>query len=106
MSDHEHAWGRDDLPACTPISPEVCLVREEDEAGNLRGFWISHEWAGGPVRCVGRVPVITGDHPTWAMTGTLEGGDLSLTPSILCRGGPPEHAEFHGYVTNGAWVPV
>lgn len=102
---HEHGWG-DDFPACTPIADDVCLVREEDSDGNLTGYWISHEWEAGQPRCLGRVIVVPREGlPQWAQTGTLDGGDLTLTPSILCPEGPPGHVPFHGYVTAGRWVP-
>jgi len=53
------------------------------------------------LRCVGSVnvdPHFAGERPIWTMSGSLEGGDLTLSPSVLCSDG------FHGFVRDGKWV--
>lgn len=37
--------------------------------------------------------------PTWTFTSEV-GAPLSMTPSFRC------HCGFHGFITNGRWVPV
>lgn len=102
---HEHPYKR----PCTEIPEGVCLrpvVHGDDE--HLAGFHIGHERAGGYdpeihafERCEGYVNVDPDDpSPRWEMTGSLEGGDLTLSPSILCSDG------FHGFIQNGKWVPA
>jgi hypothetical protein len=47
--------------------------------------------------------------PVWAMSGALEDGDLTLSPSILCRYGGVATSEicgFHGFVRDGQWIPA
>lgn len=104
MAEHRHSWGDDDGIVCTSISPEVCLTPIRSTDPGARGFWFGHEAVDHEYRCMGRVPT-TGDH-AWTETGTLDGGDLTLSPSILCRYPAGEHShEFHGFVRDGRWVP-
>lgn len=116
---------------CREIAPNVCLqpvehsnaptgmvlnTPEADAYGTHHaGFIIGHEREGMPngQRCEGHVVTdtcaATDGRARWQMTGTLEGGDLTLTPSILCvlgSGGTDERCGFHGFVTNGGWVPA
>lgn len=49
-------------------------------------------------RCCGAV-LWRGDS---ALHSLVSLNPLSITPSIQCR----EHRSFHGYITNGGWVPV
>lgn len=114
---HEH-YGTD---SCTPVSEAVCLspiVHGTETPGqfpmtgtdHLAGFLFHHDREGFDQRCGGYVRVCEcqpGTH-RWGMTGSLEGGDLTLTPSILCRlgrVGVPE-CGFHGFVQLGKWVPA
>lgn len=89
---HEHAWpyGLD----CVDIGDEVCLTPMSAHPG----YRFAHDQEGQEGRCVGTVTV-SPDH--WQQTGSLEAGDLTLTPSVLCR----NHG-FHGFVRGGQWVPA
>lgn len=100
---HRHAGT---LPvACTEIDSHVCLREWRSDAGVLIRFVIAHDVDGQESRCEGSIPVVGATHPKWDVAGSLAGGDLTLTPSILepadkyCPG-------MHGYVTNGKWVPA
>lgn len=113
---HEHAGGD---RGCTEVARNVCLRRidrslappgvvlstpEADAYGTrLGGFIVAHDREGLEVRCEGFV-----DLDRWSMTGSLEGGDLTLNPSILCRLGSASVREcgFHGWVRDGKWVPA
>lgn len=68
----------------------------------LVGYVIAHETPEWEVRCEGALLLELGFGPTevWTQTGSLEGGDLSLTPSIVC----PRHPAFHAFVVNGRWT--
>lgn len=116
---HQHSYpGGGD---CVEIGPTVCVrptvhggdpdvtnVADGSMAGgpveHVAGFIFEHDQAGRITRHASAVSVICADHPQakgWAMTGSLEARDLTLTPSILCRADG-----FHGFITNGAWVPA
>jgi hypothetical protein len=70
--------------------------------GSLAGFITGHDAPDLPVRCDGAIFVQPFEgRPVWAASGSLEGGDLTLSPSILCR-----RDQFHGFVTSGTWVPA
>ena len=108
---HEHSWDPEG-PVCTEISTDACLtpmVQGEHPTGRL-GFWFGHELPGGGPRCMGAVPTVSPDGgPTWQQTGTLEGGDLTLSPSVNCiqptGAGRDRHGrDFHGWVHDGKWV--
>jgi hypothetical protein len=125
VAEHRHYAPR---RGCTEIAPNVCVrpffrplapkgmvlnTPESDAYGDeLAGFLVAHDRAGFDTRCEGGVTVKRGDGepgPVWAMTGTLEGGDLTLSPSILCVYGglaTQEKCGFHGWVRNGQWVPA
>jgi hypothetical protein len=108
MTDHLHA---NDEWKCVEIGPDVCLspfYHGDDE--HLAGFFVSFDLPGDEgSRVPGAVnvdPHFAGERPIWTMTGSLDGGDLSLSPSVLMKSpGAPER-ERHGYVTNGKWVPA
>ena len=120
---HRHA--HHDEPKCVEINEHVCLqpidgggegIFRRDEAGELvpvpryfAGFIISHDRDGFEHRCEGFVRVaLDRDGPVWTMSGTLEGGDLTLSPSILCVLGTADGGDarcgFHGFVQGGKWV--
>ena len=74
-----------------------------------RGSCLGHDRSGFDVRCEGFVRVHAEEgRPVWSMTGSLNGGDLTLSPSILCRLGnvTNEPCGFHGFVRDGKWVPA
>ncbi len=102
----------DDERNCLEIDPHVCLqptgvYGQPDDV--LAGFLMWHDRDGVVGRCGGGVAVRdNGDgRARWQMTGSLEGGDLTLSPSILCRT-PFDGREcgFHGFVRDGQWVPA
>jgi hypothetical protein len=123
---HRHAYH--DPGGCVEIAPNVCLrptvhggdpdvtdaatgLMAGGQNTHLAGFVVAHDRAGIEARCEGAVTVDPHFGARWTMTGSLEGGDLTLTPSILCRlgsGGGAGLGEcgFHGFVQNGAWVPA
>ena len=89
---------------CTEVSPDVCLqpyVHGHGEEEHVAGYFYAHEAADRDgYRCESAVN--TDPHfpsPCWQATGSLEGGDLTLTPSLLCR-----RDQFHGFVRDGKWV--
>lgn len=124
---HEHAAYQGDV-RCTDVGPAVCLrptvhggdpdVTNADGtiAGgpdeHLAGFIVAYDWPDSDVRLEGAVnvdPDIPG--PRWEMTGSLAGGDLTLSPSIqayryIAGDAPRQHATIHGYVREGKWVPA
>ena len=109
MTAHRHPY--DDDPRCTEVGPTVCLrptIHGDDE--HLAGFIVAYDWPGSGVRLEGAVSVDPHlGSVLWSMTGSLEGGDLTLSPSIQAydsRDPSGRKATIHGYVTNGAWVPV
>lgn len=120
---HQHA---NDEWKCVEIGPDVCLAPyshggDPDITGpdgtiaggpiqHLAGFFVSFDVPGDEgYRVPGAVnvdPHFDGQQPLWQMTGSLEGGDLTLTPSIrMSSPGAPDR-ERHGFVTNGKWVPA
>lgn len=124
---HRHAHDHDGSPQkCVAIDEHVCLqpiehssapagvvlnTPEADGYGSHPAGWIlGHDRPGFDVRCEGFVNIDTcptvGDRPTWSVTGSLEGGDLTLSPSVLCRLGNVANEEcgFHGFVQAGKWV--
>jgi len=134
---HKHAY---EETRCADIGPDVCLrpfvhsnapkgmvlnTPESDAFGDhLAGFLIGHERPGFDERCDGAVSIDTCDpaRARWTMAGSLEGGDLTLAPSILCKAKTPVWHEpdaewpkghytqeeptcnFHGFVRGGKWV--
>jgi hypothetical protein len=113
-------------PKCVEIDEHVCLqpingggegIYTKNDDGTMSpvpqyfaGFIMGHDREGFEHRCEGFVAIDKVHHPEkhWEMTGTLEGGDLTLSPSILCVLGSAttEKCGFHGFVQNGKWVPA
>jgi hypothetical protein len=111
---HTHpAYGGVDSP-CIDLGHDVCV--REFRPGMLL---VAHD-RGLPFdpaihvseRCEGSIPVRAPEtpHPTdsasWEMTGSLTGGDLTLVPSIKCRGGGKMCTGSHGFIRDGTWVPA
>lgn len=116
---HVHAYRVADPPKCVEIDPHVCLqpisgggegVSNADGSPvpeYFAGYIVGHDRPGFDWRCEGFVRTAAEGQPRWEMTGTLEGGDLTLSPSILCRLGtadPASECGFHGWVRDGKWV--
>lgn len=121
---HRHGYG--DPERCTEVSPAVCLrptVHGGDpdvtnsadgsiaggETEHLYGFIVAYDWPGADVRLEGAVAVDPHAPVRWEMTGSLEGGDLTLSPSIQAydsRDPGDRKPTIHGYVRDGAWVPA
>jgi hypothetical protein len=100
MTEHRHY---DDRTDCTPLADDVCLTEMRSSDGTLTSFWLSHDSPNNDVRCENRIP-LTGK-VTWAMTGSLADGDLTLSPSILEH--PSSYCPgVHGFVQQGKWVPA
>ncbi len=103
---HDRAGGNDtrEAPLRTMLdgSPCWCVSADEPHDGWIHSPVCESLRSFDPrARCEGAVNVDPHfDRPCWGMTGTLEGGDLTLSPSILCGDG------FHGYVQGGVWVPA
>lgn len=123
---HRHRFAPDDEVGCVAIDAHVCLeatthggdpdvtdtATGEMSGGpvaHLAGFIVGHDvdWLEG-LRCRGAVTIDPHFDRRWEMTGSLEAGDLTIAPSILCRAERPDGGEcgWHGYVRNGKWVPV
>lgn len=104
---HQHA---DDEWKCVEIGPDVCLAPfTHGDDKHLAGFFLSFDVPDAAFRVPGAVnvdPHFIGQSPVWEMTGSLEGGDLTLRPSIRISGGSAPDRERHGFVTNGKWVPA
>ena len=114
---HLHGWPYDVdgdkpvTPSCIEIGPEACLRESAYQDGTLAGFIEAHAAADMDVRCEGFLTVNLPTHvepseverarPRWTMTGSLAGGDLTLSPSVLCR-----RDGHHGFVRDGKWVPA
>lgn len=116
---HKHPT-RDD-PRCVDVGSTACLSPFTNSVGDdPAGFIFAHDREGFDGRCEGAVNVVPFEgRPVWSMSGTLAGGDLTLSPSILCKAKVPVWHEdtgrytleppecgFHGFVRNGAWVPA
>lgn len=123
ITDHRHAGGQTN---CVEIDPHVCLqpishslappgvvlnTPEAEKYGeHAWGYIVGHDREGFDVRCEGAVRTCHehAEPRLWDETGTLQGGNLTLTPSILCQLGNVggDVCGFHGYVRNGRWVPA
>jgi len=89
-----------EIPSASGVG--VCLTPiSHGDDRHPAGFIIGHEIAGDRWRCEGGVTIDDAhfEHK-WSMTGSLEAGDLMISPSILCRA----HPDFHAYVTAGRWT--
>lgn len=120
---HRHADYQGEV-RCTDVGPTVCLrptvhggdpditdsATGEIAGGpeeHLYGFIVAYDWPGSDVRLEGAVCVDPHGSTTWTMAGSLEGGDLTLTPSIQAydsRDPGGRKPTIHGFVRNGAWV--
>lgn len=111
MTAHKHF--DDDIglsDGCVDLSADTCIAPiTSAHIKGVTGFWFAHDTPSGS-RCVGRVPTSDANGgPTWSQTGTLEGGDLTLSPSVLCiapkgPAGERHGPDFHGFVRGGKWV--
>lgn len=109
---HQHYQQGSELEGCTEVGSGVCLREWRNDAGELIRFVIGHDRPESftmpdgthpTARCEGSIPV-TGAH-AWSVSGTLAGGDLTLSPSIL---EPADHfcPGQHGWIRDGKWVPA
>lgn len=96
---------------CVEIGVGVCISpsyhwrpdQGETEADRrIVGYVIAHDTPEWEERCESALLTELGFGPTaiWTQTGSLEGGDLSLSPSVQCR----THSAFHAFVQNGRWT--
>ena len=101
------------IDGCEEIGAGVCIrpsLTWRSDRGETKadartvGYVIAHVVGDDEVRCEGATMTELGFGPTeiWTQTGTLEGGDLTLAPSIVCR----THPAAHGFVRDGKWVPA
>lgn len=122
---HHHAPYQGDV-RCTDVGPTVCLrptvhggdpdITESatgEIAGgsveHLAGFIVAYDWADSEHRLEGAVSVDPHGSTTWTITGSLEGGDLTLSPSIQAydsRDSSGRKPTIHGFVRNGQWEPA
>lgn len=107
---HGHVWDEGGV-TCVEIAADVCLtpIRAADPSRpHDEGYWFCHDVPGAERRCTGRVLTVNSQGgPVWEQTGTLDDGDLTLSPSVLCsaaRYGETDHPECHGWVRDGKWV--
>ena len=96
-------------------NPDVTDSKTGEIAGgpveHLYGFIVAYEWPGSEERLEGAVAVDEHAPVRWDMTGSLEGGDLTLSPSIqayeyVSGDDAHGHPTIHGFVRNGKWVPA
>jgi hypothetical protein len=94
----------------TELTDDVRIAEIDRGAGEVAGWTIEHRRADGSwcAGFVSREPRETSKGPRgWdTSTGSLAGGDLTLSSSIhsqsiACHTHP---AEMHGFVRNGSWV--
>lgn len=118
---HDHAPSGDN---CVALSEHVCIrptihggdpsihasVTDPSPAGgpveHLAGFIIAHDELSHPDYLTRHEGALSVDphfegRAIWTMTGSLEGGDLTLMPSVLMY-----ECGFHGWVKNGKWEPA
>ena len=102
----QDSWDGYPLVRCTEIGDGVC-IRQTGRYGYpddyVSGFIIAHDVAGQVWRCEGAItvdPDLAENGRLWTMTGSLDAGDLTLAPSILCA----THPEFHAHVQRGRWT--
>lgn len=123
---HRHGWPYEDpsTQKCTEVGPTVCL-RPTVHGGDpdvtdsatgaisggpvehLAGFIVAYDWPGADARLEGYVSVDDDleEKVRWTMTGTLQGGDLTLSPSIQAYD-DQRQPTIHGFVQAGKWVPA
>lgn len=97
---HRH---HDETTRCVSVGDDTCLqpVAMYDST-RVAGFIEAHEreWEN-DWRCEGFVSINPENPRHWDATGSLEGGDLTLSPSLLCTA-----CGHHGFVQQGRWVPA
>ena len=90
--------------------PDVTNSADGSMAGgpeeHVAGFIVAYEWPGEDERLEGAVGVNCHRDDGWSMTGSLEGGDLTLEPSIQAYHPDGRTPTIHGYVRGGKWVPA
>ena len=96
---HEHAYGPDDAQPCVEIDEHHCLARWWYDPERRLAF--NHDEPGQDYRCAGSILLSPPSENGWTHSGSLEGGDLTLNPSVLCTG-----HNNHGFVRDGKWVPA
>lgn len=120
---HRHGWPYEDprRHKCVELGPGHCIrptvhggspdhrTADGGLAGgpflHVAGYIVAHEADDLEVRCEGGLTTCA-VHPhdgsaVWDSKGSLEGGDLTLSPSVLCA-----RDQDHGFVRDGAWVPA
>jgi len=107
---HGHDATCTDLPSESGIG--VCIRSIDHGPGQMvsgetfdrhpAGFIIAHDVPGGGERCEGALTIDEAHFgpERWTVSGSLEAGDLTLTPSVACT----VHPTFHAHVTNGRWT--
>jgi len=104
MTHNRSEWPHD---KCIEVGADVCLsetVHGDDL--HIAGFLFCHEVPGEAERCIGGVNVdadFAETRPVWTMSGSLAGGDLTISPSIRCVTHDPG-PNAHGFVRGGKWV--
>jgi hypothetical protein len=71
---------------------------------HLAGYIVCYEWPGETDRLRGAITVDPHFDRGWSQTGTLEGGDLTITPSIQAYLDDGTTPSIHGWVRDGKWV--
>lgn len=114
MPSHIHlmdTWDGYPKVKCYPMGPTVCIRRAGRTGkprGYISGYIVSHHVALGQPRCEGFVcidpeiakPRGDGALRLWVATGSIETGDLTLSPSIECT----THREWHAHIQDGKWT--
>ncbi len=87
---------------CVDIGGGICLRRMlMHGTTDTDGYMFCHDAPDLKWRCEGYVSVNPESPKHWEQTGTLDGGDLTLSPSLLCT-----RDQFHGFIRDGHWVPA
>lgn len=89
--------------------PDVTDSKTGEIAGgpteHLAGFVVSYEWPGEPGRLQGAITVDPHLPGGWTIdSGSLEGGDLTISPSIQAYAEDGKTPTVHGFVRGGKWV--
>lgn len=99
MSDHKHAWPRDEQAACTPLAEDVCIWPVPTSGHTTpQRYIVAFEVEGEDRRQVGGVTI---GPDGWTQTGSLAEGNLTLSPSLDWQRPPYRR---HGWVRDGKWV--
>lgn len=94
---------------CTETGPTTCFRpfahTDGDGSAHIGGYFFFHDQPRTNYnqgnRCMGTVVICTckDTRDVWTESGSLAGGDLTISPSILCV-----NHNFHGFLTDGAWA--